>query len=166
MHRVVAAVALAATACMVHTEFRPHSATTRYRPVVETAVLAYDRDIPTLAAAGAEVVGTITARGNGFSSPSRVRYDAARDAAGYGGTHVVVAAERDDTDVVRVTADRAVTRVSGGTVVTTYEPGARVPVTRHTVYMVVVRVPPCRWRELPDGLRPQTGAREVVPCRR
>lgn len=144
-------------------EFTPYRAGAGGMPLLTYAVVAYEGDISSLAAAGAEIVGSLEVSGNGFASGDNVRGRAMEEAARHGGTHLLVAAEGSTVTWTQTTPDRATTTISGNTAHTTVYPGAQVPVTRHSGAFVIVRVPPSRWGDLPPRLQPVTGRHLAGP---
>lgn len=155
----LAALALGLMACVqTYAAFQPYSSTVRtFRPVMSYAIVAYEGDIPTLAHAEGQVVGTLNVSGNGYAGADAIRWRAMQEAAGVGGTHLLIAGEGSSTSWAQLTPDRATTTVYGNTATTTYTPGAQMPITRHRGAFVVVRVPPERWLDLPVPLRPVQG---------
>lgn len=155
---VLLLVLLSAGCVNTWVDFKPYSTATLGRqPVLQTTILAYEGDIEALALAGAEIVGVLQVRGNGFASPYHIRRRALHEAARLGATHILLGNERSIVSWVQITPDRATTRISGNRATTTYQPGAQMPVTNHSGSFVLVRVPPEHWIQLPEGLRPVPG---------
>jgi hypothetical protein len=155
----LAAFALGLTACVqTYASFQPYSSTVRtYRPVMGYAIVAYEGDIPALAQADGQVVGTVNVSGNGYAGAGDIRGRAMEEAARVGGTHLLIAGEGSSTSWAKITPDSATTTVYGNTATTTFKPGMAMPITRHRGAFVVVRVPPERWLDLPTSLRPVRG---------
>lgn len=149
-------LALFAAGCArTFADFEPYSATSkRLKKVVGSAVIAYEGDIPFLAQAGGEVIGSISVSGNGFADVEDIRARAQGDAADVGGTHVIIAQEGSSTSWAKISPDRVTTTSYGSTATSTYTPGAQVPITRHSGSFVVIAVPAEQWLSLPPELRP------------
>jgi S1-C subfamily serine protease len=160
------------------TQFTPYTAEAAAEDapkLVEEATLAYQGDIAALEAAGGTLLGTLSVNGNGFASSADVRHRALAEAARRGATHVVFGGERASTESVQVTRDSATTTVSGNTATTTFVPGARLPITRHSGLYYLVRVPTEAWCDLPNSIRPAAtddeycsdpGRKHVAPSRK
>ena len=157
----VGAVAVAFIIAACHgpvSEFKPYTARAAqgYRPSVHHAIEVYEGDISKLIAAGAVLLGTMETDSNGFST-EYVRKQALRDVAARGGTHAVVADIYTIAHWLQISADRAATAVSGDAATTTVTSGAILPVAGYDGTYLVVRVPPSRWSELPESVRPLRG---------
>lgn len=87
---LLASLAVMLGCASVETEYTPYSATSvRHRPVLWTAVRAYEGDLELLQRAGATRVGTLTGSGNAHAGSDDLLERASADAARAGGTHFI-----------------------------------------------------------------------------
>jgi hypothetical protein len=154
--RWLALVLLAEIGC-VSSHWHPRSAVPA-APVAVRAVRIYEADVPTLKAAGAELLGSVESNGSGVSSHDDLAADAADVAAERGGTHFILASSGVQVSQW-TTPGRANTTctpdISGSTSCSTsYTPPTSTPIYHPFAGFQVVRVPPERWKELPEALRP------------
>jgi hypothetical protein len=119
-------------------EFRPYSQSSPHPPSLTRAVTTERSDVASLAHAGAIIIGSITAKGNGFAGPDSVEQVAALEAARRGGTHIVAEAPGPSK------AGPA------------YHPGATLTLT-----FVVLRLPDAAFAQLPARLQPRRGVHYV-----
>jgi hypothetical protein len=131
-------------------------------PVTAQAVRVYENDLPLVDSAGAEVVATIDVDGDEPPDSSL-----AAKAAEAGGTHftVLTAGEHQEqrvTPEAQAEADRANRSTAWNCATVTAFACARPhvqaqasTVTVHHFRVLVGRVPPERWAELPPALRPR-----------
>lgn len=137
-------------------QFDPYSSSSVSDQTVDYAVVAYEGDIPSLQAAGAEVVGSLSVVGDANSDEIDVQERARRSAARRGGTHLVVVARGREPIGTWSSAGSAMTTYNQttGTAYTTYQAPSTRTVYGHTGRYLAVRVPTGRWAELPPALRP------------
>lgn len=147
----ITVLSLVAAGCAsARTDFKPYSTTSPRPPVVADAVVATESDLKTLAAAGAVIVGTIRARGNGFAGADDLNEAAAVEAARHGGTHVVVGMSLHEDARGRRLESSGGAKLPG-TSSATFAPGRTIELSA-----LVLRLPDdANWYALPARLRPQ-----------
>jgi hypothetical protein len=157
MKRLAAVALAAAVGCAASATF--HSKTGREFPRVTRQAVRCDEDeAKRVAATGGEVIGTIDARAITVQATDEDLADKAATVAGdNGGTHVVLTDKGIEYfTVYNAAQEHTQCAEAQGTVdcQTTYTPASTSTYEKPTAKFVVFRVPPARWGELPDSLRP------------
>ncbi|MEO7113485.1 MAG: hypothetical protein ABI183_23805, partial [Polyangiaceae bacterium] len=153
----VALSALLVMGCAVSAQF--HSRTgADYDAVAKQAIIVNEQEADTIAHAGGEVIGSISAQGMvPNATDDDVAEKSATVAAKKGGTHIVLTdrGEETFTQVNPATRNRQCQWVDGvEDCRTTYQPQTVSTSTEPTARYLVFRVPSQRWAALPAALRP------------
>lgn len=143
--------------CSASAQF--HSKTGRaYRPVTAQAVQCDEPEARLVASAGADVIGTISAKGlHVRASDEDLVEKAAAVAAAKGGTHVVLTDKGVEQFTVHSPAQKTKQCVRDDNEVqcqTTYTPASERTYSKPTASFVVLRLRPEDWPRLPSALRP------------
>jgi hypothetical protein len=122
--------------------WQPHKSGPSFGSVVAKPLRIYRGDIEDVAAVrGVEVLGVVYVSGNKHARESHLQAEAEAEAGARGGTHILMEkAWESYRGTVAVPA--------GNTVIAS-------PVTDVNAAYIVLRVPPERWPDLPEHLRPR-----------
>lgn len=148
-------VAIACAAGCVSATF--HSKTGQnYSSLTPRAVVVADEEARQVESIGT-VIGTISTNGTADKETADLTDKAAEIAAKNGGTHVILSQE-GTIDYTTYTPEHTTERChdydDGYKCRVSYHPASENTTSRPTAEFVVVRVPPERWGQLPETLRP------------
>ena len=141
-----------------------HSKTGQTFPVVtHRAVIVDANELGPVMAAGAVLIGTISAEGMARNTDEDVTDRAAEVAAENGGTHVILTSSDEDVTTydhpARFTKDCSNDGYGNHSCERSFHPAYETEVSRPTGEYRVLRVPVQNWGALPDTLRPGLGGR-------